>query len=30
VITCIKNAKFKIIKIPAGCQYVGYFYKSEK
>jgi len=26
---CIKNAIFKIFKITAGCQYVGYFYKSE-
>jgi len=27
--TCIKNVKFKIIKIRIGCQYVGYFYYSE-
>ena len=27
--TCIKNVKFKIIKIRTGCQYVGYFYNSE-
>jgi len=27
--TCIKNVKFKIIKIRTGCQYVGYFYYSE-
>jgi len=27
--TRIKNVKFKIIKIRAGCQYVGYFYYSE-
>jgi len=27
--TCIKNVKFKIIKIKAGCQYVGYFYYSK-
>jgi len=24
--TCIKNVKFKIIKIRTGFQYVGYFY----
>jgi len=24
--TCIKNVKFKTIKIRSGCQYVGYFY----
>jgi len=28
-ITCIKNVKFKIIKIRTGCKYVGYFYYSE-
>jgi len=28
--TCINNVKFKIIKIRTGCQYVGYFYYSEK
>jgi len=27
--TCIKNVKFKVIKITTGCQYVGYFYYSE-
>jgi len=27
--TCIKNVKFKIIKIRTGYQYVGYFYYSE-
>jgi len=27
--TCIKNVKFKIIKIRTGCQYVRYFYYSE-
>ena len=27
--TCIKNVKFKVIKIKKGCQYVGYFYYSE-
>ena len=27
--TCIKNVKFKIIKIRTGCQYVGFFYYSE-
>jgi len=27
--TCIKNIKFKIIKIRTGCQYVGYLYYSE-
>jgi len=27
--TCIKNVKFKIIKIRTGCQYVGYFCYSE-
>jgi len=27
--TCIKNVKFKVIKIRTGCQYVGYFYYSE-
>jgi len=27
--TCIKNVKFKIIKIRTGCEYVGYFYHSE-
>jgi len=27
--TCIKNVKFKIIKISTSCQYVGYFYYSE-
>jgi len=27
--TCIKNIKFKIIKIRIGCQYVGYFYYSQ-
>jgi len=26
--TCVKNAKFKVIKIRTGCQYVGYFYYS--
>jgi len=24
--TCIKNVKFKIIKIRTGCQYVGYLH----
>jgi len=28
-ITCIKNVKFKIIKIKIGCQYVGYLYYSK-
>jgi len=28
-ITCIKNVKFKIIKIRTACQYIGYFYYSE-
>jgi len=27
--TCIKNVKFKIIKIRTGCQYVGYLYYSK-
>jgi len=27
--TCIKNVKFKIIKVRTGCQYVGYFFCSE-
>jgi len=27
--TCIKNVKFKAIKIKTGCQYVGYYYYSE-
>jgi len=27
--TCIKNVKFKIIKIRTGCEYVRYFYHSE-
>jgi len=27
--TCIKNVKFKIIKITAGCQHVGYIHYSE-
>jgi len=27
--TCIKNVKFKIIKIRIGCQYIAYFYYSE-
>jgi len=27
--TCIKNVKFKLIKIRTGCQYVGYTYYSE-
>jgi len=27
--TCIKNVKFKVIKIRKGCQYVEYFYYSE-
>ena len=27
--TCIKNDKFKIIKIRTGCQCVGYFYYSK-
>jgi len=27
--TCIKNVKFKILKIGTGFQYVGYFYYSE-
>jgi len=27
--TCIKNVKFKIIKIRTSCQYIGYFYYSE-
>jgi len=28
--TCIKNAKFKMIKIRTGCQCVGYFYYSKR
>jgi len=27
--TCIKNDKFKIIKVRTGCQYVGYLYYSK-
>ena len=27
--TCIKNVKFKIIKVRTGCEYVRYFYQSE-
>jgi len=27
--TCIKNVKFKIIKIRTGCEYARYFYHSE-
>jgi len=27
--TCIKNIKFKIIKIRTGSQYIGYFCCSE-
>ena len=27
--TCIKNVKFKVIKIRTGCQYVACFYYSE-
>jgi len=27
--TCIKNVKFKIIKISTGCQNIGYLYYSE-
>jgi len=27
--TCIKNVKFKIIKIRTGFQLIGYFYYSE-
>ena len=27
--TCMKNVKFKIMKIRTGCEYVGYFYYSE-
>jgi len=27
--TCIKNVKFKLIKIRTGCHYIGYFYYSE-
>jgi len=27
--TCIKNVKFKIIKIRTSCQYEGFFYYSE-
>jgi len=27
--TCIKNVKFKIIKIRISCQYVGCFYYSK-
>ena len=27
--TCIKNVRFKIIKIRRGCQYVGYLYYSK-
>jgi len=27
--TCIKYAKYKIIKISTGCQYVGYYHYSE-
>ena len=27
--TCIKNVKFKFIKIRTGCQYVGYVYYIE-
>jgi len=26
---CIKNVKFRIIKIRTGCQYIGYIYYSE-
>jgi len=29
IYTCIKNIKFKIIKIRTGCQYVGYLHNSE-
>jgi len=28
-ITCIKNVKFKILKIRTGCQYVGYLHYNE-
>ena len=28
--TCIKNVKFKSIKIRTSCQYVGYFYYRKK
>jgi len=27
--TCIKNVKFKFIKMGTGCQDVGHFYYSE-
>jgi len=27
--TCIKNVKFKIIKVRTGRQHMGYFYYSE-
>jgi len=27
--TCIKNVKFKILKIWTGCQHVGYSYYRE-
>jgi len=27
--TSFKNVKFKVIKIGAGCQYVGWFYYSQ-
>jgi len=27
--TCIKNVKFKIIKIRSGCEYVEYLYYNE-
>ena len=26
---CIKNVRFRIIKIRTGCQYIGYIYYSE-
>jgi len=28
--TCIKNVKFKIVKIRTGCQYAGYFYYVQR
>jgi len=27
--TCIKDVKFKIVKIRTGCQYIGYSYYSK-
>ena len=28
-INCVKNVRFRIIKIRTGCQYIGYIYYSE-